>query len=110
MIFHYLSGILAERTSHQGPHKVTHFLMYNHSHDCWPVRSCGWRQKNKKQKQTHSIVPLNDESFSFEELLPQFLHDHLFAGLLMDAGLAAILVAADVGSGTSCGNNLHFEL
>lgn len=56
------------------------------------------------------IVPLHNESFSFEELLPQLLHDHLFAGLLMDAGLAAILVAAVFGSGASCGNDLHFEL
>lgn len=55
------------------------------------------------------IVPLNDESFSFVELLPQLLHDHLFAGLLLDAGLAALLAAAVFGSGTSCGNNLHFE-
>ena len=56
------------------------------------------------------IVPFYDESFSFEELLPQLLHDHLFAALLLDAGLAAILVAAVFGSGTSCGNNLHFKL
>ena len=55
------------------------------------------------------IVPLDDESFSFEQLLPQLLHDHLFAGLLLDAGLAAVLVAAVVGSGASCGDSLHFE-
>lgn len=59
--------------------------------------------------QLHFIVPFYDESFSFEQLLPQLLHDHLFAGLLMDAGLAAVLAAAVVGSGTSCGNNLHFK-
>lgn len=47
------------------------------------------------------IVPLYDESFSFQELLSQLLHDHLFARLLMDTGLAAIFAAAVAGSGTS---------
>lgn len=55
------------------------------------------------------IVPLYDEGSSFEELLPQLLHDHLFACLLMDAGLAAVLAAAVVGSGASCGHSLDFE-
>lgn len=60
-------------------------------------------------KQLCFVLPLYDESFCFEELLPQFLYDHLFAGLLMDAGLAAALAAAVARSCTSCGNNLHFQ-
>lgn len=56
------------------------------------------------------ILPLYDESLGFKELLPQLLHDHLFAGLLVDTGLTAVLVAAVAGSRTSCGKNLHFEL
>lgn len=55
-------------------------------------------------------VPLQNESFSFEELLPQLLHYHLLAALLVDTGLAAILVAAVFGSGASCGNNLNAQL
>lgn len=60
-------------------------------------------------KQLRFVLPLYDESFCFEELLPQFLYDHLFAGLLMDAGLTAALAAAVARSCTSCGNNLHFQ-
>lgn len=56
------------------------------------------------------IIPLYNEGFSLVELLSQLLHNHLLAGLLVDAGLAAILAAAVVGGGTSCGNNLHFKL
>lgn len=54
-------------------------------------------------------VPLHKEHFSFEELLSELLHDHLFTGLLMDSSLAAILMAAVFRSDASCGNNLHFK-
>lgn len=60
-------------------------------------------------KRRSFVVPLDDESSRFEELLPKLLDDHLLAGLLLDTGLAAILVAAVAGSGASCGNNLHFK-
>lgn len=49
------------------------------------------------------VVPLYEENFCFDELLPQLLHDHLFAALLMDTGLAAVSAAAGVGGSTSCG-------
>lgn len=99
--------IIIQNISHYFLYKVSHFFVQSHLKN-----SSGWslnRQKNTAApafiNQLCFIVPLYDESFSFIELLSQLLHYHLFAGLLMDARHAAILAAAVVGSGTSCGNN-----
>lgn len=101
MIFHHASFIIGQEyflsaRTIDALINYTHFFFPNYSH------------ANNPDARRATAVPLQNKSFGSEELLPQLLHDHLFTALLVDAGLAAVPVAAGSGGRASCGGNLHF--